>query len=131
MALIEARKRMDVVGLDISEQPDSPFVLMYHDVPYAIDHFRISTGFILHAYRGDQVILSFNARKAAWLVVRRSVIKFATKEELLVATAEYQKLQESVMSKLYPEEYRVHVEQKRRSLGLDSFGPGREPGQYI
>lgn len=127
MAIIEARKRMAVTGLDISEQPASPYILMYNDLPFAIDHYEVSEG-TLYARLNGVNIVSFNARRSAWIVINRTATKIATKEEIAAAQADLQKLQEEMLAKHHPEEYRAYTEQRRRQLGL---GSGRDPGNYL
>lgn len=128
MALIDARKRMDVTGLDISEQPSSPYILMYNDMPFAIDGYTVDNHGTLTALLGDQHVVSFNARRATWLVITRTATKLATKEELASASADLQKLQEEMFAKFHPEEYAAYRKQRSSQLGL---GGGRDPGNYL
>ena len=136
MALIEARKRMDVTGMDISEQPDSKYILMYNELPFAIDHFDVDKDGTLTATlvtRGDgrEHVVSFNARRATWLVIRRSVAKLATKEEIASAQADLQKLQEEMFAKYHPEEYQAYQRQRARTLELPLGRKDPETGQYL
>lgn len=130
MALIDARKRMDVTGLDISEQPGSKYILMYNDLPFAIDEWTVNGNGTLQAFVGASLVVAFNARRASWIVLDRSVAKLATKEELAAAAADLQKLQEEVFAKHHPDEYRAYQQQRTRALGLGNGG-GREPGNYL
>lgn len=133
MALIDARKRMDVTGLDIAEQPDSRFILMYNELPFAIDRYEVSDG-LLFAYVGanDVPVISFNARRATWLVIQRSVARLATKEELASAAADLQQLQEEMFAKYHPEEYLAYQKQRARTLELPLKGIAeRDPGNYL
>ncbi len=128
MALIEARKRMDVTGLDISEQPDSAYILMYNELPFAIDRYEVDNAGMFHGQCGGVDIVHFNARRATWIVIRRSAAKLATKEEVASAQADLQKLHEELAERLHPDEFRAFSEQRRRALGL---GSDRVPGQYV
>lgn len=130
MALIDARKRMDVTGLDISEQPDSKRILMYNDMPFAIDHYDVDNhGTLTARLANGEHVVSFNARRATWLVIERGVAKLATKEELASASADLQKLQEEMFAKFHPEEYAAYRKQRQSQLGLGSGG--RDPGNYL
>lgn len=130
MALIDARKRMDVTGLDISEQPDSAYILMYNEMPFAIDDYAVDGHGTLRAWlQGQLPVVSFNARRATWLVITRTATKLASKEEIAEASANLQKLQEEMFAKFHPDEYAAYQKQRRQQLGLGNGG--RDPGNYL
>ena len=131
MALIEARKRMDVTGMDIGEQPSSPYILLYNDLPFAIDGYEVDNRGTLIAYIGNDVIVSFNARRATWLVIRRTVARLASKEDIAAAQADLQKLQEDMFAKYHPEEYQAYQRQRARTLELPLGRKDPETGQYL
>jgi hypothetical protein len=129
MTLIEARKRLDVTGMDIGEQGESPYILLYNEMPFAIDEYQIDGYGTLRARRGDDVVVAFNARRALWLVINRKVTKLASKEEIAEAAAGLQKLQEEMFAKYHPDEFKAYQQQRARHLGLDdSPAPG---GTYL
>lgn len=130
MALIEARKRLDVTGMDIAEQPGSKFILLYNDLPFAIDDLRVTEAGVALGYRagGDDPVVAFHVEKAAWILVRRDAAKLATKEEIAEAQADILRLQEETMARLHPDEYRAYLEQRRRALGQPL---GQPAGQYL
>lgn len=129
MALIDARKRMDVTGLDISEQPDSPYILMYNEMPFAIDRYVVDAHGTLTALLGADPVVIFNARRATWLVIARDRTKLATKEDIASASADLQKLQEEMFARFHPEEFAAYQKQRRAQLGLGNGG--RDPGNYL
>jgi hypothetical protein len=130
MALIDARKRMDVTGQDIGEQPDSKYILMYNELPFAIDDYAVNPQGTLSAWlRGQTPVVSFNARRATWLVIKRSVAKLATKEEIASAQADLQKLGEEMFAKFHPDEYKAYLKQRAQQLGLATGD--RDPGNYL
>jgi hypothetical protein len=128
MALIEARKRMDVTGVDISEQPGSDWILLYNDLPFAVDRYTVDDG-ILIAYLGTEPVVIFNARRATWVMIRRDRTKLASKEDIASAQADLQKLQEEMFAKFHPDEYRAYQKQRAQSLGLGT--QERDPGNYL
>jgi len=128
MALIDARKRMDVTGLDIGEQPESDYILLYNETPFAINQYEVDEHGTLTGYHAGRKVVAFNARRATWLVIRRDVAKLATKEEIAAASADLQKLQEEMFARFHPDEYAAYQKARRQQLGL---GSGRDPGQYV
>lgn len=129
MTLIDARKRMDVTGLDISEQPSSPYILMYNEMPFAIEHYDVDNHGTLTATLGSKHVVSFNARRATWLVISRTATKLASKEEIAEASANLQKLQEEMFAKFHPEEYAAYRKQRSQQLGLGAAT--KDPGLYL
>lgn len=129
MTLIDARKRMDVTGLDISEQPSSPYILLYNELPFAIDRYTVDGHGTLVAYLGADLVAIFNARRAAWLIIARDRTKLASKEEQASAQADLQKLQEEMFARFHPDEYAAYRKQRSQQLGLGTSA--RDPGNYL
>jgi len=131
MALIEARKRMDVTGVDISEQPESDYILLYNELPFAINQYEVDSSGTLTAYHGGRKVVAFNARRAAWFVIRRDVARLASKEDIAAAQADLQKLSEEMFAKYHPEEYQAYQRQRARTLELPLGRKDPETGQYL
>lgn len=134
--LVAAEDRRDVVLLDIGEQSrTTAFVLMYNESGIALDDFRV-TGGVFQGFVAGRLVVSFNARRAPWLLLDRSLVKLASKAEITAAMAALQKLQEDEYAKHHPDEHAAMSEQRRQFLskfmkGGHGHGVMREPGQYL
>lgn len=115
--MIEGLNRTLVAVKDLSEQPDSAYILVAGSGGtryYAVDSWEIFEGTI-NFYLGEKIVFACKV-DGTWSIVQREVAELVREEEVLRASRDDHKALEALHKELHPEEAPVG---------------GRDPGHYL
>lgn len=103
--MIDALKRSLVAVKDLTEQPDSEFVLVAGSGGtryYAVDDYA-SDGNIIEFYLGENIVFTCKV-DGNWSLVNRAVVDVVTEEEVLRSSKDDHDAIEALHKELHPEE---------------------------
>jgi hypothetical protein len=111
---------------DISEQPDSRFILLLPDlnVSLAVDSLTVTDG-VVGAWQNDEKIGMF-PNHTVWTLVKRDRTDIITRKQQLERSVSHQKAEEGLVLELMPE-LAEEVGKHRKANGKDL----PLPGQYV
>lgn len=107
-----------ITSKDLSEQPDSPYVLMLMGGDafrgaFAADDLDLESapgeGGIVYAYQGGKIIVAFNLR-TPFIFIRRDQIETAGREAAIRESQATESAERALMRELYPERFRDRQE---------------------